>query len=783
MASISAGLDSQKNPSTRTVDMAALRVRSTLAIEGGAPKDLEFRFMMNRILRSSPSKTATVMIRRPVRSQLKFSGVSRVTRDEIDLADKHLTDTYNVVSEELTRLRDAYKKRTQTDEGSTVDDLIPVVKTTKKGKVLKTLDDVQIEEETLKAISQREARMASLAKQLKLIGQTRQNAEQTLQARLDAGWKKYHLDSPDDTQEQYAISSYCNSIREEVFLPELTLPVHGINVSHNCEEFVHETWYPRLAEFFDRHGTDPFWYAPMEAIKDDKVQPLSQEAQSWLLRNLVSKKSLKISAMDKGQKEKVAWRWLIISHNSKHPTDRVPLDKKLSVKYERKASGQESARVAKPAVGFPNADKMKEFISSIVRDSHDRVLPNSNQSSGDTITLDRKQFFSYLDFTETTLKWMAKAYVVIDPEGGDYLPKNAKAPHNVTAAKTLSEWSKATSDLSDGKAITDLPNVEMVLKAQTKLTDQMVDEYINRSIAEEAAAPSREPSVHVSTVEDEPEAPESFDLDGKTWFRDDIDLLDIQDGQVVMTMCKFGELYRAIVPKGSPVNPTSTKAKGKAPVAPVLPLGNPKGESGSGKRESSQTLSGNPLNVKGVPKSKALTDAQRVALRKYFKLQDGLVDKDKWEKMTKEEKSKASEARSLPRWATAAVLKDSANLQKILEGKLTKDNVTAVLQGPTTSTGGKSQALEAWIKLRNDFRGTSLLRDPVSQKEKAFRKRFDLLKQEYGAQDCFPRLKERPDQQGRPSKKGGKPKSSSGGDVDFLSMIKLFGEVAKALRP
>jgi len=120
-------------------------------------------------------------------------------------------------------------------------------------------------------------------------------------------------------------------------------------------------------------------------------------------------------------------------------------------------------------------------------------------------------------------------------------------------------------------------------------------------------------------------------------------------------------------------------------------------------------------------------------------------------------------------------------LREILKGELTKDNANDSLRsssrGPTT---GRSQALEAWTRLKSDFKGTALLQKPATAKERAFRKRFDSLKAEYGDQPHFPKLRQRPSQQGQgPSN----IRSGKGGELEgILAMAKLAGEVARAFR-
>jgi hypothetical protein len=286
------------------------------------------------------------------------------------------------------------------------------------------------------------------------------------------------------------------------------------------------------------------------------------------------------------------------------------------------------------------------------------------------------------------------------------------------------------------------------------------------------------------------EPPESFDEDGKTWFREDIDFVDIHEGQQFLVQSRFGTDYFTIYGPESATK-KSDVAKGKSPMRPVPPTKD-KGKSTPSKKVKEDkgdkpakpvppTQQDSPLGVKVEPRSNALSDSQRASLRKFFELPIGNVPPEEWTKMDKKQKSAASKARSLPRWATTAVLKRPGALDDILSKKLTKDNVKSELGKLPQANSATGQALEAWTKLKNDFAGVTLYLEPRTSREKALKKRFDQLVLDYGEQKCFPKPRQHPDRQSQ-QKRGGRENSPSRGMGDLIDMAKAMGEIARAFR-
>jgi hypothetical protein len=289
--------------------------------------------------------------------------------------------------------------------------------------------------------------------------------------------------------------------------------------------------------------------------------------------------------------------------------------------------------------------------------------------------------------------------------------------------------------------------------------------------------------------EDAEGPPESFDADGLAWFREDVDFIDAPEGTTFYSRFYRGAEYKSVVPS---VPSSNGGNKGKANVntlptfttsPPEVPLASkPKVPKTVGKATKQTDVErDNPLHVKSAPKSAALSDEQRNTLRRFFNLPEGKVPAQEWAAMTPAAKSAELKARSIPRWATDAVLRSNDNLPLILNGTVTKENHSSVAKGATFKGGNRtSQAFEAWQNLKSDFKGTTLWDKPYTQKEKAFRKRFYQLLVDFGPQVCFPKLRSRPDQQGQASGRNVRNTGPLGGLGDFVSMAEAIGQISRA---
>jgi len=746
------------------------------------------------------------------------------------------------------------------------------VKVTKKGKVLQTLSEIQKGQLLQKQMDERLAKQSDYDNAYGLILKSFSNADSTLVARLEAAWRKVHLETPDVTRAAFDGSPIANTIRDQIPLPKVKPSIDGIRVITFKGKFLDSSEYGKLSEFLDRNPIKPIWYAPTDAIKDGKVQPLDHPTETFLLKNWAHPK--KVSLLNEGDRQKIAWKWLIISHNNMHPTSRVHLNKKLTVNYGVRAKlGLRPADTGRHSSPAPLITK-EELIESLSKEFRRALAqpdqPEKAESATGFITIREEYLGNMFTITGNLLATLTRGEVLYDKAHFKCLKSGSEQ-----LTDTLNHWGQLFCDMVDSHAVpssllapvinrvdrppsrgrrgisTDssmsnrsLGHIRTCSKSpapQGTLTCWNCHEPVEKDTLCPCFAKEKEwerleearmgeafytcslcgkalegPNQHCLNAEcksallagippnrtgwdpkgtpTEDEPPESFDLDGRQWFREDVDFLDIKEGQVFLTMTRFGAAYVSIDGKPLSDKPKSEKSKGKTPVRPVpqeekgesskgAKPNKPKGKTGATPEKPKSPISEeNPLKVKGEPKSKALSDEQRKALRTYFKLVDGQIPKEEWSVMDNKARAKAMKDRSIPRWASTAVLKRSSALQDILQGKLTAQSRPEGLGKLPVATHATGQALEAWTKLKNDFKGVSLFHNPSTGREKALKKRFDQLVLDYGEQKCFPKPRSNPERQGRTgSRRGGS--SQSGGLENLLPIAKLFGEISRAMRP
>jgi len=679
----------------------------------------------------------------------------------LDEAEEGIINEKNLLGDELATLAPP--------PGDVEDSLdpsqsLPVgYKLTKKGKIIKSLPDIQASEIREKRSTEVKALIRRFDQVLVMLGKTRANAQSTVAARLQAGYKAWKTNSSATTFEEFCQMAEAHSIRSEAFMPKLTPIVDGINVEHNCSQFIPESDYKQLSDFLERHVSDPIWFAPQQAVVDGVVQPLSQEAQSWLLKNQ-SSKTLKVSSMDKGQKEKVAWRWLIISHNSCNPKARVALNPKLSVKYERHGN--------KPSTsGGDSSSKEESLKMNQILDALRENLKGSSQIPEGHFVMARDSLDVFLMKSLDVIKWLTGSFATFSTETALFSAKTENT--NPSTIDRLNAW----KDMADS-----------IFNNEFQPIPLDIEGYLGEAVREASPIPEAE-AQEDSPSGDATEPPESFDTGDRLWWRQDIDFTEVHEGQVFLTMEAFGATYYSLFEEQAAPLPASgqreikssenstpgTLSAGKSPVEKGKEVAR------SGNKKKAVVEQENPLSVKGEPKSRSLSDEQRSSLRKFFKLTEGLIPPEAWNAMDNKAKAKSMAERSIPRWATAAVLRNAANLELIVQGKLTKDNADGGLAAPKQPGAGSSQAIEAWTRLKTDFKGTTLFANPLTGKEKAFKKRFDSLVADYGEQKSFPKPRDRPDQQGRKGAGRGKG-GGSAGMSEFLDMFKSMAEITKALK-
>jgi hypothetical protein len=769
MRAIASTLESQQIPLAKVVNWQPMHNRSVLAIEGGTPGDLDFRFKMNRILRSTHKGTSKIAhLRTPKKATVSWADTKFVPVEELQQLLEEYSQRQSALRMEVKELCERHGKPIPVHflPPGTQETLAAGGKTIELTKSRGFLA-IQKEQEFTEALEKfsRENHLIEISRKLTedtIVETQRTRATELLRA------KKQYNESATDPTVPFNVSPECLFVQSHARLPKLVEAVQGLTLEYYSSMQVLPQDYAPLAAFIGRHGDDSRWCAPQEALDPTgKPLPLTQRWDALCTKNLaLSDRSIK--SINKELKEALAWRWLIISWNHACATpDRVKIPPKLSLAYERQ-------RRTKKEVSLPETssqlESIRDLVTSFVKDTKLATSPREVGISRDNVR-------DYVDNVWATAKFLTSSYADPSPTEAVLTLK----PEKPTFKCNVDRWNKL---LEQGAALYEGASIELIPDEGKDTAVEKLLEQIN-SAAETRLPQESDYTVTFDDAEWLASHPESFDKDGLCFFRFDIDFIDIAEGQTFVSMMHNGVEYRAIT--GTPSGPAkSAKAKGKTAVVPKetksarvpSPKSKDKGESSKNVPPLARE---NPLHVKGEPKSKALSDDQRKTLRTFFKLKEGLVPPEEWATLDSSGRSAAMKERSIPRWASEAVLRSPANLQLIIEGKLTVENANSVARTPRAGkTKNSSAALEAWQQLKSDFKGTALLKSPQTTKEKAFRKRFDQLVADYGQQPCFPKLRERPDQQGRPDSKSRGRAPARGQASDFLDIAKAMGEIARA---
>jgi hypothetical protein len=734
--------------------------RSVLAIEGGTAGALDFRFKMNSVLRATRKAASKIAyLRGAEKAKASWENTNLVQLQELELLLESYSQRQEALRGEVKEVCEKYRKPIP------LEFLPPGVGRALADVVLPSAEFVKPKFQAIQDEQAWEEAMNKFAQTNHSYEIGRRLTEETIVEGQRARGKRLADGAALAASEGVSTGDFYKSpesehIRKTCHLPKIVSEQPGLTLEYYSSKEILKGDYQRLAAFLDRHGEDSRWFAPQEAFDSTgALLPLTQRYETLCLKNLsLTDKTMK--SINRELKEAIAWRWLVISHN--HEVGRenqIKLPARLTLSYERKVKRQ----------GTPPArpSDQTESVRKIVEDYLSREGRPEAPAPEPSVKLADVQEF--LDSVYGHLKWAMASYADPDDTKGAFELKHGKTAFKaqVDRANLLMEQGQELFVGNTIKAL-DPPGPDVELDALL----QKLGEVPQEQTPEEALT--------FDDAEWEAAHPESFDdEEGRTFFRFDIDLIDVAEGQYMLSR-KRGEVeYYAVA--GEAVGPSkSKKAKGKTAVIPLPPKVKEAPKPKEGKSEPLLTRE-NPLRVKGEPKSKALSDDQRKTLRAFFKLKDGLVPHAEWVELSTAEKAAALKERSIPKWATEAVLRSPANLQLILEGKLKKENANSAAGTPKVAkTVVSSQALSAWQQLKSDFKGTALLKSPQSAKEKAFRRRFDQLLADYGQQPCFPKLRERPDQQGRASssaKGSSKPRNQSS---DLLDMVKAMGEIARA---
>jgi hypothetical protein len=725
---------------------------------------------MNTILRSTykgASKTAP--LQSPKKATVSWAGTTFVAVEDI----RQLLEDYSHLQEELRgEVKDWCEKY---GKPIPLEFLPPGAEDTLAARSITTESPrpkfaaLQKEEEFNKGMERYSQSFHKVTLARRLAEDTITEAQRTRAAELALAKKSYDKSSV-DTSVPFSMSTEALFVQSHARLPKLVEAVQGVSLEYFSAKSILPQDYPKLLSFIMKHGDNSRWFAPQEALSaTDSPLPLTQRYESLCVRNLsLSDRSIK--SINKELREALAWKWLIISHN--HVCDvkeRVHLPVRLTLAYERQR--REPKRSTLP-FDKDTVESLRQIVTGFAEEAKSRAPPVPT-----TPMVPKQQVSEYVGSVWAACKFFASSYAEFDESEYTISLKQGKDSFKSCVKK----WNTVLAqgrDLYLGNPIEALPE-----EAPEPLLDDMVRRF-TETLDKQPTAEEAEDALDFEEAEWLAKHPESFDKDGLSFYRHDIEILTIDEGQTYVSMFHNGVEYHAIV-KESSGPAKSKKARGKTAVIPYEPKASkatsPKPNKSGGQSDVPVTARENPLRVKGEPKSKALSDDQRKALRAFFKLKDGLVPPEEWALLDKAGRQTALKERSIPRWASEAVLRSPANLQSILEGKLTVDNANSAARVPNVGrTKVSSQALEAWQQLKSDFRGTPLLKSPHSQKEKAFRKRFDQLVVDYGEQQCFPKLRDRPDQQGRSPSRGRGRANVRDQDQGLIESIKTIGELFRA---
>jgi len=195
----------------------------------------------------------------------------------------------------------------------------------------------------------------------------------------------------------------------------------------------------------------------------------------------------------------------------------------------------------------------------------------------------------------------------------------------------------------------------------------------------------------------------------------------------------------------------------------------------------------NPLRVKGKSLVTELTDDQKKALNKHFKVPTTpRPEADVLKAMDKASRKQLLDSYILPRWAVRSVLNNPQNLSRVLKGEVSKETF-----GSDKRDFGPSAQAE-WTDLKSKHPDVALLQRPHTSAEKQLKQSWTALKKKWGKDaPGLPRPKQdrsqsRPDSsrgRGGPGASSGRSESSGPlGRLSLVDGIQLFGAIAKAFR-
>jgi len=177
-----------------------------------------------------------------------------------------------------------------------------------------------------------------------------------------------------------------------------------------------------------------------------------------------------------------------------------------------------------------------------------------------------------------------------------------------------------------------------------------------------------------------------------------------------------------------------------------------------------------------------LSDKDEKKLRTHFGVQPRPTPEELEGKSAEERKSMFNAAK-LPKWAVRAVQEERGNLKTILDGSLTVEHFKAGKYLRKKKSFSQKEISEKWLAVKSKFEGVSLLEKPNSNKEKALKKAFDLLKKEVGDHPSLPKPRQGGSRETSPSRtRGASGSSQSNTFHPFMEGMKAMCELVKALK-
>jgi hypothetical protein len=461
-----------------------------------------------------------------------------------------------------------------------------------------------------------------------------------------------------------------------------------------------------------REVYNELWRAPIEAVDDHgQILPLPPHIEEELL--IYQARNGKVAV--RPPKAHVAWQWLIISHNAQpHVAYRVSLHRKLRASFgglqnrvrKPDAQHQQERRPSQP----PPKGEGSSIGMSTSADSDEEKFPAAG-SAGTSFDVEAATTDNPLPLS-------------IEEDGQVFVPiSRGELTGNAPWGYSVRVFFVSKLDSEGNEVLGAYIGDKKPIGASARMQDTIVlpDEPAKKVVkftTPKAANASPRPGAEAK---------------------------------------KGGKVSKGR--KGQRGNPLRVVPADADPVS---------GEGEQKTEPPGQRSPANPLRIKAVPRSEALSEEDKASLRGYFHVESEPIDPAVWDAMSKQDKTASRKARSIPRWAVAAVLHSPSNLARVLRGDLTKENFVGVVRSANDSKSeakgspprAQSNAVSAWVKLKEKFPGTSLLARPQTRKEKSFLQGYNNLVSEFGPLKCFPRPKEG---RGEAPGKGGRALNPSNG--------------------